>query len=124
MQEKKDKYSATTYEKMWGKNLKHLPHYYLVAQPMYCKFGGKDAPLVSVPLTFFMMDYLFHQLFPRAAIFGCPRNAFFKPNIPQSLFWVSLSIPIAITKELRRHNTICNKEEVVENPKPSGCPST
>jgi hypothetical protein len=43
----------------WGE----IPsHYRYVARPVYKLAGGNKYPLFSVPTTFFVMDYLFHQL--------------------------------------------------------------
>lgn len=98
-----------SYEQMWS-SYKNIPHYRYLARPMYKFFGGNDAPLVSVPLTFVLMDYICHQLPSNAFDYlisesnDIPLKDFFKPILLMSLIWLLLSIPVALNKEFKRCN--------------------
>lgn len=90
------------------KNIQHVPHYKYVIRPLYRWLGGNNNPLFSVPATFIISDYLFHQLvenFTKDIRNGELSPAtLFKLNIPVAVFWASASIPVAYYKYVHRNN--------------------
>lgn len=60
-----------TYDWLWGNSaIQSLPHYYYVIKPIYIFFGGKNNPLVSVPVTFISADLIFHQVLENLLTFS------------------------------------------------------
>lgn len=99
------------WEGFWRRS-QSLPHYKYIARPFYKVMGGDKKPLISVPLTFLLMDYLFHQLL--SSIINDYRKdklsveTFLTINILTSLMWLSFSIPVALHKYNKNQNTETN----------------
>lgn len=95
-----------TYSQNFNGFLKYFPHYALVARPLYKLLNGNKWPFFSVPITFAVMEYLFHQLLFN--IYGDYRadkisldTFMLLPNPFPTLAWTALSIPVALHKHMQ-----------------------
>lgn len=113
----------SVWEGLWSR-CQTLPHYRYIARPFYKLMGGDKRPLISVPLTFLFMDYLFHQLLVSAHVDY--RNdelsieTLLRINILSSLLWLSFSIPVALHKHNKNQSTetdvVLDRDEYLRNP--------
>ena len=102
----KAEFALGLYNLMWGNSILHmLPQYKYIARPVYKFFGGKNHPLVAVPASFVVTDLIMHQLIP--IFIDCFIKSDFsfdlisKLNLPLTIAWFALSLPVAYYKHLQ-----------------------
>lgn len=95
-----------------------LPHYRQFIIPLYQFLGGNQNPSFSIPMTFLITDYVFHQLPPQLLcnfLLENDKNPF-TPYVSLSLAWTSLCIPIVLYKlyKLENNSNQINREEPIQ----------
>lgn len=81
------------------RSAKERLQYKYIARPVYKTAGGKENPLISVPVAFAVTDLVMHRLFPHSLVrIFCGQGIPWKIHTYGFVGWVALSIPLALYK--------------------------